>query len=179
MIVIIPSAQMLDYEMQSETGACTHALISLAGKPLFVHIVECYQKIIDEENLTVILIVKKGVKKLIGSYIEYVDKCIEIGDSKNLLETINAGLEEGISNHTSNHDDQVVVHMADTLLLGKELTLQSDYIYASRGIDGYRWTLFNELNGLIKVDFDRILSTLNNNEQLLFIGIFRFHHCII
>jgi hypothetical protein len=173
-ILIIPSAQMLDYEMQSETGACTHALINLAGKPLFVHIIQCYQKIINEENLTVILIVKTGVKKLISSYIEYVDKCIEIDDSSSLLETINVGFEEGLANHTPDHDDQVVVHMADTLLLGKELTLQSDYIYASKGLDGYRWTLFNELNGLIKVDSDRVLSTLNTNEQLLFIGVFAF-----
>ena len=81
MILIIPSAQTLDYEMQSETGACTHALINLAGKPLFVHIVECYQKIIGEENLTVILIVKTGVKKLIRNYIECIDKCIETSNS--------------------------------------------------------------------------------------------------
>ena len=117
MILIIPSAQMLNYEMQSETGACTHALINLAGKPLFAHIVESYQKILDDENLYVILIVKTGVKKLIIDYKEYIDKCVEVDNSSSFLETINAGLKEGLINDKSDDDNKVLIHMADTLLV--------------------------------------------------------------
>ena len=173
MILIIPSAQMLNYEMQSETGACTHALINLAGKPLFVHIVESYQKILDDENLNVILIVKTGVKKLIIDYKEYIDKCVEVDNSSSFLETINAGLKESLINDKSDDDNQVLIHMADTLLPGKELTLKTDCIYASSSIsDAYRWTLFTEINGVIKVDSDRVFSKLQDNDKFIFVGIY-------
>ena len=173
MILIIPSAQMLNYEMQSETGACTNALINLAGKPLFVHIVESYQKILDDENLNVILIVKTGVKKLIIDYKEYIDKCVEVDNSSSFLETINAGLKEGLINDKSDDNNQVIIHMADTLLPGKKLTLKTDCIYASSMTsDAYRWTLFTEINGVIKVDSDRVFSKLQDNDKFMFLGIY-------
>ena len=55
MILIIPSAELLKSEMRSETGASTHALISLAGKPLFVHIIKSYKDLQKDNDLKVIL----------------------------------------------------------------------------------------------------------------------------
>ena len=115
MILIIPSAVLLDSEMRCDTGAQTHALIDISGKPLFFHIVESYKKLCQDDDLIVILVVKSGVKKLLGQYGEFVDKCVEIADSGSLLDTVSKGVQEleGICN--AKHS--VVVHMADTLIL--------------------------------------------------------------
>lgn len=173
MVLIIPSAELLKSEMKSETGASTHALISLAGKPLFFHIIESYKDLKKDNDLKVVLILKTGMKKLIGHYEKYIDKCVEIDNSKNLLDTIYKGVLESLDLFDS-EDNQVIIHMADTLLPGGELSLRSDVIYASEGFDFYRWTLFNESNGLVKISFDRKLDANNTKGQLIFIGILAF-----
>jgi hypothetical protein len=172
MILIIPSAVLLDSEMRCDTGAQTHALIDISGKPLFFHIVESYKKLCQDDDLIVILVVKTGVKKLLDQYEKYVDKCVEIDDSRNLLDTVSKGIEELDSMCNTEHS--VIVHMADTLLPDNELTLQADCIYASYGSDFYRWTIFHETNGVIRVDSDRTLISKDRENKLLSIGIFSF-----
>ena len=109
MILIIPSAVSLNSEMQSDTGSCTHALINIAGKPLFFHIIEGYKKLCQGDDLIVILVVKTGVKKLLDQYEKYVDKYQEqlenvltekakrLGSLKYKLKTspVGASIEQG------------------------------------------------------------------------------------
>ena len=172
MILMIPSAALLDTDLSLETGVNTHALIPVSGKPLFANISKLYRDS-SIKNLKVFIILKSCQEKLLSDYGGYIDRCIESPDSQSIYETIASGLTE-ICGESFDQDEEVIIHMGDTLLSQSDLNYQSDCIYASQGSDFYRRTVFTEKKGRVFIESDRSFNHPNNKKSLLSIGVYSF-----
>lgn len=172
-ILLIPSAILISHDMRKKFGKIPTGLFPLGNETMIDKIYKQYKNCVDKIYLVVYC-----EKELLVEYIRFKNLPIEIIQLDKVLDlgyTIQYGIKKILENNTD--IDCLYINFADSLLEEKISTLNTDYLYFSKGNIDEKWTYFKSDNGSIVEILDK--NELENTRwnlnkfQDIFIGIFK------
>lgn len=161
-VVLVPSFAALSPDMEAETGAKYAAFISLAGVPLYKHIIAQYR--CDRDRVRIVLLLAQDAPDV--EPLEDLE-VVRLRGSGSIGETVLAGLTQIAAG------DSIVVHMGDTLVDIEGVPL-GDTVYVQSRSDLYRWTSISaDSTGCMKITNDRE-EIAPCGERPVCVGLFSF-----
>lgn len=167
-ILIIPSAKVINDELQSRYGKIVPILIPIQNGIVLDKIYSGYEKYYDEIIITL--------------YEEF-DNTINIINSKNYsklkvkklsqLKDIGFGVYEVLQEYTGKPINRVSINFGDIFIEEIDKDLSKNIFYYSESLERDRWAIFNEEFSKINIR-EKLNYKMENKKEKILIGFFNF-----
>ncbi len=165
MNLLIPSAKLVEPQLQIDFGGVAAALLPLGGKTVGGHILDAFP-----ERDRAVIAAHEGIE----GFRTHLDldpvndvALVDVGETASLGETILRGFD--LAPHLL--DASLVINLGDTLV--RNLDASGDFIVYAATEESQRWTLFRTRNGKIADLSDKRLQSEPETWKA-FVGVFGF-----
>lgn len=163
MQVIIPSAKIVSEDLQN-LGRLPAIVYPVNQRPVFDYL---YKEYVGSDFRVITFENSKTVEQRLSDY-ENVDvlKLDKLGD---LGTSVYAGIK--------NQSGEGIINFADTIVEDNINSVDGDALFYSEDIPSETWTFFDDNDGrIIRVVDKKRESTVNDNLEKLFVGVFKLSH---